>query len=101
MTAVFQTIVNVIDFKLGMQEAVDAKRIHSQWLPDAIFPEYGAISKRDSIRLSDMGHSVKTLNDLDKGLTFIGRVDGILVLPNRKLEAGADGKRGDDSAAGY
>ena len=101
MTAVFQTIVNVIDFKLGMQEAVDAKRVHSQWLPDAIFSEYGAISKRDSIRLSDMGHSVKTLNDLDKGLTFIGRVDGILVLPNRKLEAGADGKRGDDSAAGY
>ncbi|CAN0337064.1 unnamed protein product, partial [Phaeothamnion confervicola] len=39
ITAVFQTIVNVIDFDLGMQEAVDAKRMHSQWLPDAIFTE--------------------------------------------------------------
>ena len=101
MTAVFQTIVNVIDFNLGMQEAVDAKRVHSQWFPDAIFEEYGAISKKDSIELVNMGHAVKSLNDLDKGLTFIGRVDGILILPNHKLEGGADGKRGDDAAAGY
>lgn len=101
MTAVFQTIVNVIDFQLGMQEAVDARRIHSQWLPDAIFPEAGAISPRDSSKLSNMGHRVKPLNDLNRGLSFIGRVDGILVLPNRKLEGGADNQRGDDAAAGY
>lgn len=101
MTAVFQVVVNVTEFGLGMQEAVDADRIHSQWLPDAIFPEYGAISKKDSLKLVKMGHSVKTLNDLDRGLTFIGRVDGILLLPNGKLESGADGKRGDDAAAGF
>lgn len=101
ITAVFQVVVNVVDFKLGMQEAVDAKRVHSQWLPDAIFQEAGAIHPRDSARLSTMGHSVKKLDDLDRGLSFIGRVDGILVLPNRKLEGGADHKRGDDSAAGY
>jgi gamma-glutamyltranspeptidase / glutathione hydrolase len=101
MTAVFQTIVNVTDFNMSMQEAVDAKRVHSQWLPDAIFFEKNALSKKDSIALSNMGHAVKPLTDLDKGLTFVGRVDGILVLPNRKLEAGADHNRGDDSAAGF
>lgn len=101
ITAVFQVVVNVTEFGLGMQEAVDAKRIHSQWLPDAIFPEYGAISKKDSVKLLKLGHNLRTLNDLDRGLTFVGRVDGILVLPNGKLEAGADGKRGDDSAAGF
>lgn len=101
MTAVFQVVVNVTEFGMGMQEAVDARRIHSQWLPDAIFPEYGAISKKDSVKLSNMGHNVKTLNDLDRGLTFVGRVDGILRLKNGKLEGGADGKRGDDSAAGF
>lgn len=101
MTAVFQVVVNVTEFGLGMQEAVDAGRIHSQWLPDAIFPEYGVISKKDSVKLSAMGHTVKTLNDLDQGLTFIGRVDGILLLPTKKLEGGADGKRGDDAAAGF
>jgi gamma-glutamyltranspeptidase/glutathione hydrolase len=101
MTAVFQVVVNVTEFGMGMQEAVDASRIHSQWLPDAIFPEYGAIRKKDSVKLVKMGHTVKTLNDLDRGLTFIGRVDGILLLKNGQLEAGADGKRGDDSAAGF
>lgn len=101
MTAVFQVIVNVTEFGLGMQEAVDAHRIHSQWLPDAIFAESGALSKKDSVKLLKLGHTVKTLNDLDRGLTFVGRVDGILLLKNRKLEAGADGKRGDDSAAGF
>lgn len=101
MTAVFQVVVNVTEFGFGMQEAVDAKRIHSQWLPDAIFPEYGAISKKDSLKLVKLGHNVKTLNDLDRGLTFVGRVDGILVLPNRQLEGGADRNRGDDSAAGF
>lgn len=101
MTSVFQVVVNVTEFGMGMQEAVDAGRVHSQWLPDAIFAEYGALSKKDSIALAAMGHSVKTLNDLDRGLTFIGRVDAILVLKNKKLEAGADGKRGDDSAAGF
>lgn len=100
MTAVFQVVVNVIDFEMGMQEAVDATRVHSQWLPDAIFPESGAISKKDSLTLSQMGHRVKTLHDLSWGLDFIGRVDGILVLKNKKLEGGADGKRGDDAAAG-
>lgn len=95
MTAVFQVVVNVTEFGLGMQEAVDAGRTHSQWLPDAIFYEYGTISKKDSVKLLKMGHT------LDHRPTFIGRVDGILVLPNGKLEAGADGKRGDDSAAGF
>lgn len=101
MTAVFQAIVNVIDFELGMQEAVDAKRTHSQWLPDAIFIEAGALSKKDSTRLVKMGHDVKPLRELEKTLTFIGRVDGILVLPDHRLEGGADRNRGDDAAAGY
>lgn len=101
MTAVFQTIANVIDFEMGMQEAVDAKRTHSQWLPDAIFIEDGALTSKDSISLLKMGHVVKKLDELSKGLDFIGRVDGILILPNRKLEAGADRYRGDDAAAGY
>lgn len=101
ITAVFQTVVNVLDFELSMQEAVDARRIHSQWLPDAVFPERGAISKKDSIRLVKMGHNVKTLGDLDRGLTFIGRVDAILVLRNGKLEGAPDRNRGDNAAAGF
>lgn len=101
ITAVFQVMVNVMDYNLGMQEAVDAKRIHSQWFPDAIFCEKGAISKEDSVTLTEMGHTVKPLYELERGLISVGRVDAILILPNGKKEAGADHNRGDNAAVGY
>ena len=95
ITSVFQTILNVVDFDMGMQEAVNAKRIHSQWFPEVISPEQGALSESDSVALVRIGHR------FDDGYwDGIGRVDAILVLPDGRLEAGAD-PRGDDSAAGF
>ena len=93
ITSVFQTILNVIEHKMTMQEAVNAKRIHSQWLPDSIYAERGALIADDSISLSKLGHAI----GLRGG---IGRVDAILVLPDGTLEGGAD-PRGDDTAEGY
>lgn len=93
ITSVFQTIMNVVDHKMTMQEAVNAKRIHSQWLPDTVYVEIGALLKEDSIALAKMGHHM----DRRRG---IGRVDAILVTPEGKLEGGAD-PRGDDTADGY
>jgi gamma-glutamyltranspeptidase/glutathione hydrolase len=101
ITAVFQVALNVMDFEMGMQEAVDAKRIHFQWLPDAIFPEVGALTEIDSMELMKKGHNLKPLTELEKNLTGVGRVDAILVLKNRKLEGGADRNRGDDAAVGF
>jgi gamma-glutamyltranspeptidase/glutathione hydrolase len=94
ITSVFQVIVNVGDFHMGMQQAVNAPRIHSQWYPDVIIPEKGAVSREDSMKLVELGHKITPRGS-------IGRVDAILVLDNGKLEAGADGTRGDDTAAGY
>src|SRR5690606_7206670 len=45
MTSVFQTIVNVIDFGMNMQEAVSAPRFHHQWLPAEVAVEKEAIGK--------------------------------------------------------
>jgi gamma-glutamyltranspeptidase/glutathione hydrolase len=93
ITSVFQTILNVIEHKMTMQEAVEAKRIHSQWLPDSLFVEADALLTDDSISLSRMGHAIRTRD-------AIGRVDAILITPDGKLEGGAD-PRGDDTADGY
>jgi len=93
ITSVFQNILNVIDYGMGMQEAVASPRIHHQWKPDMIYYESGALSPQIMRELGEMGHSLQ-----DRG--NIGRVDAILVLPDGKLEGGAD-PRGDDSAQGY
>jgi gamma-glutamyltranspeptidase/glutathione hydrolase len=95
ITSVFQTILNVVEFDMNMQQAVNARRVHSQWLPEVIYPERNALSGDDSLSLVKMGHVI------DYGYWHgIGRVDAILVLPDGKLEGGAD-PRGDDAAKGF
>lgn len=50
ITAVAQTIINVVDFGMSVQEAVNAPRLHHQWQPDTIYAEPYALSA-DTVRL--------------------------------------------------
>jgi len=93
ITSVFQTILNVIDYKMTMQEAVDSKKFHHQWLPDLIVIEKKTINNDIKDALIQMGHKFNER-------TSIGRMDCILVNEAGKLEGAAD-KRGDNIAIGY
>ena len=97
ITSVYQTILNVIEFGMTMQEAVDAPRFHHQWKPDSIkFERDMDIDKVTEKELNKLGYpSIKRGNSI-----IMGQVDAILVKENGKLEAGAD-RRNYNSAAGF
>ena len=58
ITAVLQTILNIVDHGMTAQEAVDAPRLHHQWLPDTIYAERRALSADTRAVLEGMGHRV-------------------------------------------
>ena len=92
ITSVLQTILNVHEFNMSMNRAVNSARFHHQWMPDIIKIEQNSFNSKLIQELKLFGYNIDYKDP-------IGIVDGILVKPNGILEAGAD-KRGDDTAGG-
>jgi gamma-glutamyltranspeptidase/glutathione hydrolase len=93
ITSVFQTLLNVIEFDQSMQQAVASKRFHSQWLPDVVYVETGALDTLTRHKLQKKGYKI-----VDKA--GIGRVDAILKTKWGYYVGGAD-PRGDDTKIGF
>jgi gamma-glutamyltranspeptidase/glutathione hydrolase len=95
-TSVFQTIVNIIDFKQSSIDAVNNPKFHHQWMPDQVMTE-SSFSKETIEKLKAMGYEI-----VNRGQ--IGRTEVIKISWNGKkikeIEAVAD-KRGDDHASAY
>jgi len=95
ITSVLQTILNVHEYKMTMQQAVNAPRFHNQWLPDEIRMEPNSFDEDLIKHLEALGYTIN-----ESRSPIIGIVDGILMLEDGTLEGGAD-KRGDDTAVGF
>jgi gamma-glutamyltranspeptidase / glutathione hydrolase len=91
-TSVFQTIIDIIDFKMSTEDAVNKSKFHHQWLPDQIDVER-IFPKETKDALQKMGYKI-----VERGA--IGRTEVIKVLTDGSFEAVAD-SRGDDDAEGY
>ena len=93
ITSVLQTILNVHEFGMDIQSAINAPRFHHQWLPEKIEFENGVFDELSMKKLQDKGYDVK-----QEYKRVIGRVDAILVSKSGIITTGAD-PRGDDRAS--
>ena len=103
ITAVLQTIRNVLDYGMNVQEAVDAPRIHQQWLPDVTNVERFALSPDTRKLLVDMGHKLGTpqpANHVEAILIGAPSVDGKPV-GNNKFYGANDPRRNTGLALGF
>ena len=91
ITSVLQTILNVYEFQMNIQEAVNAPRFHHQWLPDEVRLEPENFDHLIP-NLLNKGYFIKPEKEL------IGRVDALYIDSKGLIQAGAD-PRGDDFAS--
>ncbi|MBC7861838.1 MAG: gamma-glutamyltransferase [Bacteroidia bacterium] len=90
-TSVFQTLVNILEFGMAAEDAVNKPKFHHQYLPDEIFVEK-EFDTALKLKLEKMGYKVTVRIP-------IGRTDLIEILNGKIIAVGDD--RGDDDAEGY
>jgi gamma-glutamyltranspeptidase / glutathione hydrolase len=61
-TAILQTMVNLVDYRMSITEAVDAPRIHAQWMPDVLYYEPQALSADTRVALAAKGHRLEIMD---------------------------------------
>jgi gamma-glutamyltranspeptidase / glutathione hydrolase len=93
ITSVLQTILNVLDFDMNIYDAIAAKKIHHQWLPDEIVTEPFGLPEDTRSNLKKRGHSFGEESKL-------GRVEGILIDSEGYFNGTSD-PRGSGKAEGY
>ena len=95
INTVLQVITNVIDFDMNIQQAVDAPRIHHQWLPDELVYEPYGVSADTFRALEERGHK------LTARPRYMGDAQGIMIEEKTGVRLGASDPRGSGEPVGY
>ena len=103
ITAVMLTFINVVDYGMDLQEAVDAPRIHQQWLPEATYVELRALSPDTRKILEGMGHELTVPQPENHVAAIIIGAPGLNAPPvgSNKFYGAIDPRRNTGLAQGY
>ena len=93
INAVLQVLVNIVDFDMNLQQAIDMPRVHHQWYPDVLYLESYGVSEDTRQALAARGHRL--------GVKTISNIQGVLVEPLSGMRLGGSDPRGDGRAVGY
>ena len=95
INTVLCVITDVIDYGMNIQDAIDAPRIHHQWLPDELVGEPSGFSSDTQRALVSRGHTLGKLR-------YLGDAEGIMIEEKTGVRLGAtDPRRSDGQAIGY
>jgi gamma-glutamyltranspeptidase/glutathione hydrolase len=95
ITAVLQAIINIVDHQMNLQQAIDAPRLHHQWLPDEVYWEPFGISADTRAIMEQMGHKFREKSAFNSAMT------GIMIEEGTNVRLGAIDMRRDGAAIGY
>ena len=95
INTVLQVITNVVDHGMNLQEAIDAPRVHHQWLPDEVVSEPFGLSADTRRALEARGHQISTLE------RDMSDAQGVMIEEKTGVRLGASDSRRDGAAVGY
>ncbi len=95
INTVLQTIINIVDHGMNIQQAIDAPRIHHQWLPDEIIYEPYGLSTDTQRALEARGHK------LTARPRYMGDAEAIMIEERTGVRLGASDPRDEGAAVGY
>jgi gamma-glutamyltranspeptidase/glutathione hydrolase len=95
ISTTLQSILDVVDYGMNVQQAVNAPRMHQQWYPQEVWIESGLLSPESRQKLQEMGYRFRTIHAM-------GADEAILIDPKTgELEGANDRRRPAGLAAGY
>jgi gamma-glutamyltranspeptidase/glutathione hydrolase len=101
INTVLHVVLNVIDFGMDIQQAIDAPRFHHQWLPDQVYWEEFGVNPDTRERLEAMGHAFRPIPGASRSPGTIGDAEGVMIDPATGMRMGASDPRLGGVPAGW